>query len=157
MKKIMISFSIIVAVLAANYVSADTQTVLVKNGGTLIFYKLTTYDGGAAPDIMTYSMKGADVAVLKSLEVPAEAWPLFANANSTIFSSEAFRLSEENAQLQTDLKNTIDDLNATTERADNYRALMWLVIIVAAIIIIILSMTLGSRSKALKRARASRN
>jgi len=156
MRKIMIAISVMVAVLAANVVSADTQTVLVKNDGTLIFYKLTTYDGGAV-QLMTYSMKGADVSVLKSLEVPAEVWPAFATENNTIYSSEAFKLSKENTQLQTDLKNTTDDLNATTERADNYRALMWVVIIVAAIIIIILSMTLGSASKALKRARASRN
>ena len=156
MRKIMIAISVMVAVLAANVVSAETQTVVIKNGNTLTTYTLTLYEGGARPDITTNTTTGVDVATLKGLDIPAEAWPIFANTDKTIFSSEAFRLSKENTRVQADLKNVNDDLAATAERSDNYKSGMWFAIFAAAITILILSLNLASKSKALKRARAAR-
>lgn len=153
--KFMIALTILALVFAANIVSADTQTVIIKNGPTLISYTIETYSGGAEPDITTNTFTGADVMTLKGLGVPWAAWQLFSDNKKVIFSSDAFRLSEENSDLQTTLDKVSDDLVEARHETSSYQAFMWLIAMYTAVAIFVLSILLDSRSEALKRARAA--
>lgn len=156
----MIALTILVAVLAANLAFADTQTVIgdtqtviIKNGQTLISYTIETYSGGAEPDITTNTFTGADVMTLKGLDVPVDAWPLFSNNAKMIFSGEAFELGKENANLRANLNEVNSDLSGTENSRDFYRSLLWIIITIAALVVATLSFALNSKTKALVRAR----
>lgn len=147
MKKIMIALTLVAVLIASNLFAQDDH-IVIKNGTTLTVYTLTTYGSGST-EISTNTYTGTDVSILKSLEIPQDAWPLFANNTNLLFSTQAFVLAQQKTELEENHEVSTQDLDWTTNQLEIYKTLFWLVLSVATLIIVILSVSL---SKAKKRS-----
>jgi len=108
--------------------------VVIKNGNTLITYKEhISSSTEKAYMIETNTYTGTDLMTLKGLNIPTEAWPLFANNDYLIYSSAANELYKESKNVQEDLDNTRTERTDAEDSLATYRILFWLTLVVLLI------------------------
>ncbi len=148
MKKIMIAVIVVIAIIAssAQAFAQNDQNVVIKNGTTLTVYTLTTYGGGST-EITTNTYTGTDVATLKSLDIPQDAWPLFANNTNLLFSTEAFVLEQQKKEVEANLEVTTEDRDWNANHYGGFRNAFWILLVFSAVAIVILSIKLHNANK----------
>ena len=143
----MIAVIVVIAIIASSaQVFAQDNHIVIKNGTTLTAYTLTTYGDGST-EISTNTYTGTDVSILKSLEIPQDAWPLFANNTNLLFSTQAFVLAQQKTELEENHEVATQDLDWTTNQLEIYKTLLWAVLVVAALIIALLLISLSKAKK----------
>jgi len=113
--------------------------VVIKNGNTLITYKAhvsSSTEQVYMIETNTYTT-GTDLMTLKGLNIPAEAWPLFANNDYLIYSSAANELYKESKNVQEDLDNTKTERTDAEDSLTTYRILFWFTLVILFIVSIV--------------------
>ena len=146
------AIAVFVFIFVMSGVMARANTVVIKNENSLITYKVN-YNNSTeeAYSIDTYTYAGTDVSTLKLLGVPEDAWPMFANSQYTIFSSEAYGLQKENKRLQEDLNDEQQNRSDAENSLATYRLLFWFTIILSVIVSSVLAVNLANAKKELRR------
>ena len=135
------------------------NSVIIKDGNTLITYRehiSSSTERVYQIETNTYAT-GTDLATLKGLNVPTEYWPLFANNEYMIFSTEAVELQQENKRLQENLDNTREQRKDAESSLTTYKILFWLTLIMSIFIALGLTIELSSTKKKLRRERNAKS
>jgi len=113
--------------------------VVIKNGNTLITYKEhISSSTEKVYMIETNTYTGTDLMTLKGLNIPAEAWPLFANNDYLIYSSAANELYKEGKNVQEDLDNTRTEKTDAEDSLSTYRTLFWITLVALLVSVFII-------------------
>lgn len=142
----MIALITLIALVAVNASASNDETVAIKIGSTLTVYTQNTYSNGST-DVSTMTYTGADVSTLKSLEIPQDAWPLFAGNENLVFSTQGFLLAQQKKELEENYAIATEDLEWTSGQLAGYKNGFWIVLSIAIVVITILSVNLVRANK----------